>query len=122
MKLDYDLSACLEYNPQKDFKAEDISAVVAVVEGEHDESSWHWVVRLRGKRFALIVGSCDYTGWDCQSSAESIITNTAIQAAKLDGSPAARYELLEQIKTGKKKTTWRELTKNKYDGRIVRIE
>lgn len=36
--------------------------------GENDEYSWWWVVKLNDGRVAALRGSCDYTGWDCQSS------------------------------------------------------
>lgn len=122
MELDYDLHACLEYNPQEGFTAEDIITVLAVIEGERDQSDWHWIVKLSGKnRYALIVGGCDYTGWDCQSSAVSVITKTAKSAASRDASPIAHAELLRQLQGGKK-TTWRELTEQQLgQGRILPI-
>ena len=37
---------------------------LAVVEGEHDGASYHWIVRLTGDRHVYMTGGCDYTGWD----------------------------------------------------------
>jgi hypothetical protein len=61
--IDYDLDACLEYNPQ-DFQLEDITEVFAIVEGEADEFDWHWLLGLDNGTFAYLTGGCDYTGWD----------------------------------------------------------
>lgn len=67
MNVDYDFCAALEYNPQP-FNLADVTRVLAVVEGERDESDWHWIVALNkpfdGKRFVYLTGGCDYTGWD----------------------------------------------------------
>lgn len=79
--LDYDLCACLEYNPQS-FTAEDIAHVLAVWEGENDGDDWRWVIALNDGRFAFLQGGCDYTGWDCQSWATSVFDDTPEAAAK----------------------------------------
>lgn len=107
--VDYDLSACLEYN-QQPFDLLDIRRVLAVWEGEHDEEDWRWVIELwtpkqakkvlaavefvdgrsislskrigEEGRFVFLQGGCDYTGWDCQSWASSVFAKTALQAAK----------------------------------------
>lgn len=119
--IDYDLEACLEYNPQQGFDVSDIERVVAVWEGERDEEDWRWVLELKDKRFVLLVGGCDYTGWDCQSSAESYVEKTAEDAAALvkimeffswrdrPNNVEVSQELLRQIEQGKTKT-WREQT------------
>ena len=64
--VDYDLEAALEYNPdaKNPLTKEEISGELAVIYGENDEWSWHWIVSLKDGRFAYIVGECDYTGWD----------------------------------------------------------
>lgn len=79
--LDYDLSACLEYNPQPGVHEDNIVRVLAVWEGENDEDDWRWVVDLDNGKFAFIQGGCDYTGWDCQSWATSVLTSTPEEAA-----------------------------------------
>lgn len=68
--VDYDLHACIEYNPQA-FDLQDIERVVAVFEGKHDEEDWRWVIKVtpecakkNGGRFVFLQGGCDYTGWD----------------------------------------------------------
>ncbi len=115
--LDYDLDACLRYNPQDDITPDAIEHVLAVWEGENDGDDWRWIVALTDGRFAFIQGGCDYTGWDCSSSAMSDITNTAEAAAacaKSDHFPNYREnaeevfdDLMSQIAT-RKKETWRE--------------
>ena len=37
-------------------------------QGERDGQSWRWYLKLLDGRKFDIEGSCDYTGWDCQSS------------------------------------------------------
>ena len=86
--IDYDLSACLEYNPQQ-FGLEDIEKVVAVWTGENDGDDWRWVIKVSKKcaeansgRFVFLQGGCDYTGWDCQSYATSTFHKSASKAAE----------------------------------------
>lgn len=62
--IDYDLAACLNYNPQDTFGIDDIAEVLAVVEGENEVDDWRWVLRLTDERFMFLQGGCDYTGWD----------------------------------------------------------
>lgn len=118
MELDYDLGACLEYNPQDGITSESITIVVAVVEGEPDGAPYSWLVAI-DDRFAWIHGGCDYTGWDCQSWAESGFDDTAIGAIlNLDTymqtngaeNSAATVSLIRQWHTGQKAETWREKT------------
>lgn len=45
--------------------------------GERNGVDWHWIVKLTDG-WAYIHGGCDFTGWDCQSSAD------AHRAASLD--------------------------------------
>ena len=84
--LGYDLEACLEYNPQPGFDANDIAEVLAISEGERDGDDWRWVLRLKGKRpgaqYVFVQGGSGYTGWDCQSWATSQTAKTAKDAAK----------------------------------------
>ena len=70
--IDWDLVACLQYNAQDGFTVADIAKVLAVVEGENDGADWRWVLRLNDGRFVFLQGGCDYTGWDCQSSADRV--------------------------------------------------
>lgn len=104
--MDYDLVACLEYNPQR-FGPQDIQQVLAVIEGENDGANWHWVLQLKpesavdGKWFAYLTGGCDYTGWDCQSSASSDFWLDPISACH-DYS-----DLLDQLNS-ERSITWRE--------------
>lgn len=115
--IDYDLSACLEYNPQS-FDITDIEKVLAVFEGERDGRDWCWVIKVtkkcaekNGGRFVFLRGGCDFTGWDCQSSADSKFAKTAKQAAgfaKSEDEDGEVYNsLVGQLKSSKSKT-WRE--------------
>jgi hypothetical protein len=83
--VDYDLEAALEYNPDPDdpLKASDILGEHAVIYGENDGYAWHWLVELKDGRFAYITGDCDYTGWDCSSSASWQFAETLQDALSL---------------------------------------
>jgi hypothetical protein len=81
-KPDYDLEAYLENNRAL-FELEDIYNLHANIPGHNDEDSWYWILELRDGRFLLVQASCDYTGWDCQSSGASWEAPTASEAALL---------------------------------------
>lgn len=117
--IDYDFGACLQYNPQP-FIIENVKKVLAIIEGDNDGPDWHWVVALRGEGnvFVYMRGGCDYTGWDCQSWAETVYLSPTF--GLLDGikklsnnydslNPLAIYQALQaQLLTQQKKKTWRE--------------
>lgn len=106
--IDYDLGAALEYNPQP-FTVGDIKMVHAVVEGEHDERDWYWIIELRDGRYVYLTGGCDFTGWDCQSSATSTfhttVSGAAQDATEADRSGPVRSELLRQLEVKQKTVT-----------------
>lgn len=124
--IDYDLAACLEYNPQVGWSIDDIKEVLAVYEGERDGECWRWAIKLNDGMFVLLVGGCDYTGWDCQSHADGYFANSAYGAAIAEPRPlsgrevktwhwqAARYELISQLGR-RKKETWREKTDTVFE-------
>jgi hypothetical protein len=101
---DYDLWSCLQHNPQADFRYTDITEVLARVDGERDECDWFWVLKLKSGQFAYLQGGCDYTGWDCQSHAVSVVADTPYTA--IAEAPADHYyvenqrQLLAQITEG----------------------
>jgi hypothetical protein len=47
--------------------------IISHIDGENDGNYWHWLCRLDGdnNKLLYIYGCCDYTGWGCQSSADS---------------------------------------------------
>lgn len=47
-----------------------LAAILATIEGENEGAAWHWLLAFFDGRYAYASGSCDYTGWDCQSGAE----------------------------------------------------
>ncbi len=61
--IPYDLKGCLVFN-DPGISATDINKVLAVVEGERDGSDWYWALELLSGKKGVLVGSCDYTGWD----------------------------------------------------------
>lgn len=80
----YDLEACLQYN-NVGFKDTDVAERLLTIKGENDVHEWHWIVRLHDGRWAYVVGGCDYTGWDCQSSAEAHFGDTRDEAIEQAG-------------------------------------
>ena len=46
------------------FTREDVKRIIAMSDGENDESEWIGVFELHDGRFASVVAGCDYTGWD----------------------------------------------------------
>ncbi len=63
-----DIKYAFEYNglaPHLD----EIESIVAEVCGEHDGCEWFWILKMKDGTFRKAEGGCDYTGWDCQSSA-----------------------------------------------------
>ena len=118
-RYDPELLYALEYNPQEGWSADDIDRVLAVVVGENDGPNWHWIVRLKDGRHVYCSGGCDYTGWDCQSSADSSIFPTvheALAAAPVQdhsystGDRLIQVPLMKQVHDARKAETWRERT------------
>lgn len=116
--IDPDLESCLNYNPQPGFDLEWIDAVLAVWEGQNEGDYWRWVLRLMNGLHVFLVGGCDYTGWDCESWANSYHAPTAESAAAYaltEGLSGYAYpddvhkSLLDQIAQGKRQT-WAEKT------------
>ena len=124
---DYDLTACLEYNPESFigsdvgtdlcFGIEDIAEILAVWEGTHDEEDWVWILRRkeeslpnpRAPKFIWLQAGCDYTGWDCRSWITEIEYDHDISRIeeRLQKFLNVRISLLKQLNEGKAET-WRE--------------
>lgn len=126
--VDYDLFACLDNNPQEGFNVGDIAKVLAVFEGENDGHDWHWILRLNDDRFIYLTGGCDYTGWDCQSSANHAVVSTPLEALSLVDEQGSWYNitreqivssLSKQLEEGKEKT-WREGKDEEFGLKSVR--
>jgi hypothetical protein len=88
--VDYDLNACLHYNPQPNFELVEIVKVLAVVEGKRDDEDWRWILQLtdgyRGNhRYVYLRGGCDFTGWDCKSWAYSIVFGNLLDLGRTCG-------------------------------------
>jgi hypothetical protein len=62
-KIDGDLISAVEHNGQA-WKLEDVRLVLAVIEGENDGASWHWIIAMKNGQALYVTGGCDYTGWD----------------------------------------------------------
>lgn len=83
-RLDYDLGACCNYNDVGNgFRLEDVAYVLGRVDGENDGPSYWWLCAMKDHTYAVVHGSCDYTGWDCQSSGEASIYPTLREAITL---------------------------------------
>lgn len=107
-----DLQYALTNNPPETFKSEDITHIVAEVCGANDEDAWWWILKMKNKKFFLLSGSCDYTGWDCQSGIdEQGYFKTALQAAKAtpeNTSRKIRKNLIAQVKGKQPLFTYKE--------------
>jgi len=78
----YNLEAALEHNHVKG--SAQIAELLAELEGENDERDWHWLVKLENGKVAYLRGGCDYTGWDCQSSAQNVEEYSSLERALSD--------------------------------------
>lgn len=108
--VDYDLQACLDNNPQDGFQIQDIKKVLAVWEGENDGDDWRWVLLLTDDRVVFLTGGCDYTGWDCQSYADSEVIDSPVVVADIVArEPNAKVQdsLVKQLYDGVNQT-WRQ--------------
>lgn len=78
-------------------RLKDIDVIVAEVCGANDEYSWYWVLKMKDGLFAWAEGSCDYTGWDCQSGAQ---IHSGFKTAKkaIEGIVLSKYEPRKKIK------------------------
>jgi hypothetical protein len=107
--IDYDFTACLNYNPQG-FEVDEVARVLATWEGENDGDDWRWIFQMTDGRYGYMRGGCDYTGWDCLSSAHSSLHSTIAEAfaeACKDESAEVWRELARQLTTAKV-LTWSE--------------
>jgi hypothetical protein len=119
--IDSDLSSCLEYNPQNGFELKDVNRVLAVFEGEHDTEHWRWILQLKDNTFVFMQGWCDYTGWDCQSSAISQVCPTIAECfvfARTNpfdytpNTPEIIARLAKQVLSGKQDTSHQVIGKD----------
>lgn len=78
-----DIKYAFNYNGLKD-KLPLIDVIVAEVCGSNDEYAWYWILKMKDGKYAWATGSCDYTGWDCQSSASICEGFTEITDAVFD--------------------------------------
>jgi hypothetical protein len=79
---DSDLKSCVEYNLDQSVLS-DAKDVLATVAGANEGDDWYWVLLMKEGNFSLVQGGCDYTGWDCQSSATVVYADTAYAAVAL---------------------------------------
>lgn len=74
-----DLDTCMKYGENYgfvDYRAHntvyygynDISHVIAYVEGEADGPGWEWIVKLNNGQIWRLYGTVCHCGWDCQGS------------------------------------------------------
>jgi len=57
------------------FQRVDVAEVIATSDGENDGADWIGVFKLKDGRFAYLTASCDYTGWDCRSGGNAIVSH-----------------------------------------------
>lgn len=71
---DYDWREAFCY--AKGFGTEDVVEIIDFRGGENDEANWIMYGRLKDGRYFGLSAGCDYTGWDCQASGDSVIKDT----------------------------------------------
>lgn len=83
-----------------------IDVIVAEVCGENDEYEWYWILQMKDGTFSWAKGGCDYTGWDCRSSAEikegfktPEEAIEALELAEFEHRKSIKKVLLKQIKS-----------------------
>jgi len=96
-RIDSDLSYNAEYNDLGGFRLEDVCVVLAALMGENDGPAYHWIVMMKDHTYAYITGSCDYTGWDCQSWGDATLTVTLKEALKSVEDKETRSRLRKQL-------------------------
>lgn len=77
-------------------RLKDIDVIVAEVCGENDGYPWYWILQMKDGSFSWATGGCDYTGWDCQSSADIFDSYATVEAA-LDAVKIDEYDSRKNI-------------------------
>jgi len=93
---DYDFKACLDNNVV-DLDVNKIKGCAAFVCGHNDEDAWIWVFKMKDGKYAMLTGSCDYTGWDCRSSSGVAYGNTANALVAAVADSSKKQSLLDQL-------------------------
>lgn len=97
MGLGYDLGAAFRYHNLE--VASKPVEIVLELTGQNDGAEWHWILRLEGGTYAYVTGGCDYTGWDCQSSA-SVYEADTFEDILMQVSEGPRGDLRDMIEKG----------------------
>lgn len=75
----------------------DVAEIIAIEDGENDGESWVGVFLLHDGRYAAVEGSCDYTGWDCQSGTTVTVAASVTDAVRFGLSMEGRARLGLQL-------------------------
>lgn len=70
---DSDFKEVMKYAP---FKIKEIKEIVACIPGAADGYAWHYVCKLKNKKWGYVTAWCDYTGWGCQENGNGKIYST----------------------------------------------
>jgi len=79
------------------FNREDVEEIIASEVGENDGSSWIMLGKLKSGLFFFIEASCDYTGWGCQESGRSYVSDTKEKLIRFGMSDGDRIRLKCEI-------------------------
>ncbi len=107
-RFDYDFEAAFEYNPQYNLDIADVVKILAVWEGENDGDAWRWIVSLKNGKFAYLHGSCDFTGWDCQSGLSNDQGENPFDLVALEDNLDVQKSLMKQLRRKSSLKTWRQ--------------
>lgn len=72
---------------------DEVSDVLASVDGEKDGVNWVALFKLKDGSYAVLDAGCDYTGWDCEGWGEYRISPTFDHAVRFGLTEDARYRL-----------------------------
>lgn len=80
---------------------EDVEAIIYAEDGEHDESDWVGLFRLKSGHYLALRAGCDYTGWDCRSGGSSSVHTTEADAIRFGLTEEERARLGLRLEVAK---------------------
>lgn len=70
-----------------------VARIVAISDGEKDETPWVGLFELKDGRFGFVRAGCDFTGWDCRASGDAEVAASVDDLVRLAMSDEERARL-----------------------------
>jgi len=70
------LGSALTGRVDLEFTRADVVEIIAIDDGEADERDWLGLFKLSNGLFAFVAAGCDYTGWDCRSGGNAVVSDS----------------------------------------------